>query len=59
MSDEKIKKNAKIWQQFLAMNYKDNEANVLAALVATLFAKGIITREELDSLEDMLKSKKK
>ncbi len=43
----------------LTQSYKGKEASVLAALAATLFAKGIISREELDSLQEMLKSKPK
>ena len=49
----------KVWQSLLAQNYKGNEATVLATLAATLFAKGVITREELDSLQEMLESKPK
>ncbi len=55
MNDDMIK----VWQSLLAQNYKGKETGVLAALAATLFAKGIITREELDSLQEMLETKPK
>ncbi len=45
---------SKVWQGLLADKYKDKEAEVLAALIATLFGKGMITREELDNLQGML-----
>ncbi len=49
----------KIWQSLLTNNYKGNEASVLAALVATLFAKDIISREELDRLQEMMDANQK
>lgn len=46
---------AKIWQSFLKYDYRGNEAEILAALVAMLFAKNVLTREEVDQLEEMIK----
>jgi len=40
-----------VWQSLLARAYKGEEAEVLASLAALLFSKGIISREELDSLQ--------
>jgi len=48
-----------VWQSLLAQNYKGKEAEILAALAAILFAKGVLTREELDSLQEMLETKPK
>ncbi len=53
MSEDMIK----VWQSMLTQSYDGKEASVLAALTAILFAKGIITREELDSLQEMHKTK--
>ena len=47
----------KVWQSFLAHDYDGKEAEILAALIATLFARGILTREEVDNLEEMIKPK--
>jgi hypothetical protein len=46
----------KVWQSFLKHDYHGKEAEILAALVATLFAKGALTREEVDKLKEMVKS---
>ena len=42
----------KVWQSLLAQAYKGKEAEVLASLAALLFSNGIISREELDSLQE-------
>ena len=47
MSDDMIK----VWQSLLTQAYSGKEAEVLASLAALLFAKGIISREELDNLQ--------
>lgn len=54
---EKMKEDMiKVWQSLLAKEYKGKEADVLAALTATLFEKGIINREELDNLTKVSES---
>lgn len=40
-----------LWQDLLAQAYKGKESEILASLTALLFAKGIISREELDNLQ--------
>jgi hypothetical protein len=53
MSEEMIK----VWQSFLSRDYDGKESDILAALIATLFGKGVLTREEVDSLKEMLRPK--
>jgi hypothetical protein len=55
---EKISEEViKIWQSFLSRDYDGKESDILAALIATLFGKGVLTREEVDSLKEMLRPK--